>query len=49
MALIELKSNLNTNIGGTNTTENGTFSINQGNNVERKTNFDDDQVRPQYK
>ena len=49
MALIELKSNLNTNIGGTNTTENGTFSINQGNNVERKTNFDDDQVSSQYK
>jgi len=49
MALIELKSNLNTNIGGTNTTENGTFSVNQGNNVERKTNFDDDQVSSQYK
>ena len=35
MALIELKSNLNTKIGGTNTTENGTFSVLQGNNTEK--------------
>ena len=49
MALIELKSNLNTKIGGTNTTENGTFQVEQGNNVERETNFDNEQVREQYK
>ena len=45
MALIELKSNLNTKIGGTNTTENGTFSVNQGDNVERDTKFEKAQVR----
>ena len=45
MALIELKSNLNTKIGGTNTTENGTFRVNQGDNVERNTNFETEQVR----
>ena len=49
MALIELKSNLNTKIGGTNTTENGTFSINQRDNTERDTNFNTEQVREQYK
>ena len=49
MALIELKSNLNTKIGGTNTTENGTFSVNQKDNVERNTNFNTEQVREQYK
>jgi hypothetical protein len=49
MALIELKSNLNTKIGGTNTTENGTFSVNQGDNVERDTKFEKEQVREQYK
>ena len=49
MALIELKSNLNTKIGGTNTTENGTFRVNQGDNVERNTNFETEQVREQYK
>ncbi len=49
MALIELKSNLNTKIGETNTTKNGTFSVNQRNNTEKNTQFTDDQVSAQHK
>ena len=49
MALIELKSNLNTKIGETNTTKNGTFSVNQRNNTEKNTQFTNDQVSAQHK
>ena len=48
MALIELKSNLSKKVGETNTTENGTFSVNQGNNTERGTQFTNLQVSQQY-
>ena len=44
-----VKSLLNDNIGGTNTTETGTFSVNQRDNTERKTQFTDDQVNAQHK
>ena len=49
MALIELKSNLNTKIGETNTTKNGTFSVNQRDNTEKNTQFTNDQVSAQHK
>ena len=49
MALIELTSNLSVKAGQTNTTENGTFRVRQGNNTERTTEFTDEQVREQYK
>ena len=48
MALIELKSNLSKKVGKTNTTENGTFRVNQGDNTERDTSFTDNQVSQQY-
>jgi hypothetical protein len=48
MALIELKSNLSKKVGETNTTENGTFRVNQGDNTERDTSFTDNQVSQQY-
>ena len=48
MALIELKSNLSKKVGETNTTENGTFSVNQGDNTERGTQFTNLQVSQQY-
>ena len=43
------KSLFNDNIGGTNTTETGTFSVNQRDNTERKTQFTDNQVNAQHK
>ena len=49
MALIELKSNLSKKIGKTNTTENGTFRVEQGDNTERTTQFSTDDVKLQYK
>ena len=49
MALIELTSNLSVKAGQTNTTENGTFRVRQGNNTERTTEFTDEQVREQHK
>jgi hypothetical protein len=49
MALIELKSNLSKKIGKTNTTENGTFRVEQGDNTERTTQFSEDDVKLQYK
>ena len=48
MALIELKSNLSKKVGQVNTTENGTFRVNQGDNTERDTAFTDEQVSQQY-
>ena len=48
MALIELKSNLSKKAGQVNTTENGTFRVNQGDNTERDTAFTDEQVSQQY-
>ena len=48
MALIELKSNLSKKVGETNTTGNGTFRVNQGDNTERNTSFTDNQVSQQY-
>ena len=35
-------------IGGTNTTENGTFKTNQKNNTDKKTNFNNTKVEQQY-
>ena len=49
MALIELTSNLSVKAGQTNTTENGTFRVRQGNNTERTTEFTNEQVREQHK